>query len=474
MIRALPYGCAGLWMPGPLATAMPDLIPGGATCALTSAVAGPGYNTFDGTNTFGSIPHNARHNLGFTTPIFWPTGLGTRIDYMQGLGTDGTYLYLTARVRTDLSKRTIHKIALADLNTVVVENLDATAVRAAEAGISHFGNCKVLTVGETEYLYVTSYSQAAVSRVEIARYLTSDLSYVDYIDLSASFDANTGCDGMAIGSDGTIYVTINAKTDPYLGSEIWTFNQSGTKTGTIPLPRPMSCNGLEWIVQDSLLAMQVDDSEHMPVIDVATGKIVSYWTDHRLIDGEEHGQGICRVGTTMYAMARSPKSHIRRFTIGQPSPGLTVVAWIYPTDLTTRNAAIFGRYDNTDNKRQFLLWNNATGNVLTWSTSLSGSSAQNTPAVAGALSINTWYMIVATHGSLVKRLHRRSPGGAWAVSESLELFDGAVGTFTQTTRIGDVQAANQRFSGRIGMCGLWPRVLTANEIDVLWRATQPV
>lgn len=142
----------------------------------------------------------------------------------------------------------------------------------------------------------------------------------------------------------------------------------------------------------------------------------------------------------------------------------TIAAWIYITDKSTARVAV-AKWNNSANKREYLLWYNNTNDRFTFSVSNDGTTSTNCNAdLLGSPATSTWYFVVAEHDSSANRIRIYVDNGA---GNEITWSTGVLES-DSTFRIGANSQNIQHWNGRIDEVGIWKRLLTSGERTQLY------
>lgn len=153
-----------------------------------------------------------------------------------------------------------------------------------------------------------------------------------------------------------------------------------------------------------------------------------------------------------------------------PAGSFTIGIWVYLRfDLVSTYTFISNYRDDTNLRGFRLTYRGGLGNEFEWRVSTDGT---NTDAVTGFTpALDTWYHLTATYDS---------------VAGEIELFVDGVSQGTASTATGGIfdpsqplifgqflnagGSASWQFLGRLDECGIWDRVLSQAEIDLLYNS----
>lgn len=169
--------------------------------------------------------------------------------------------------------------------------------------------------------------------------------------------------------------------------------------------------------------------------------------------------GVSLNGTTQYITYNANNS---AFDIkGHDS---TVQAWIYPTDLSVNRCAL--SYLNSFADGWGLLIDSADAKPYLYAPVTTGSPAYIKAAWGSAISINTWYHVVAKYINGTS-LSIKVNNGSWVtVSDSRTLVTAGLTGFNVGRDI--VGGDNRNFAGTIDEVAIWQRALSDAEITLLY------
>lgn len=143
------------------------------------------------------------------------------------------------------------------------------------------------------------------------------------------------------------------------------------------------------------------------------------------------------------------------------STDFTIACWSKANTLGGLNHGIAGRYNNTANKREYLL-SIGTGNTYTLSVSGNGTSATSVTHVSQIVT-NAWNFVVVWRE--VNSIYLQLNNGGTIYSNS---FAGTVFSSDASFVVGAFGANNLYWDGVIDELGIWRRALNADERRTLW------
>jgi hypothetical protein len=149
-------------------------------------------------------------------------------------------------------------------------------------------------------------------------------------------------------------------------------------------------------------------------------------------------------------------------TLLDPTGGITIECWVYPTDITTNTVYTVFRKEGTGavGRQNFAFAANGTQLKFGTDTTVNGYSEMAATISSGNY-VNQWVQVVATYVPGSKVIYRN----ALSITSSA----GITGALQQGNNgfcyyLGSTQAVGEFFLGRYSLCRMYNRALSSNEV----------
>lgn len=149
-------------------------------------------------------------------------------------------------------------------------------------------------------------------------------------------------------------------------------------------------------------------------------------------------------------------------TLLDPTAGITIEAWVYPTNITTNAGYTVFRKEGTGTVGRQFLGFGSNGTQLKFGTDTTTNLYSETVAtITSANYLNQWVHLTATYTSGAKVIYRNAV--------SIALSNAITGTLRQGNNgfgyyLGSTQAVGEFFLGRYSLCRMYNRALSAAEV----------
>jgi len=145
-------------------------------------------------------------------------------------------------------------------------------------------------------------------------------------------------------------------------------------------------------------------------------------------------------------------------TLLDPTPGITLECWVYPTSITSSTYQELFRKENGSARQLFSFQD--TGTILSFGTQTTGNGYHELDvSISSGNYVNQWVQLVASYTSGSKVIYRNGVEIGSTTSITGSLVQG-----NATYYVGSASGASEWFIGRYAICRMYDSGLTSTQV----------